>query len=108
MIKKNLLFIIIILALIGGGVAWYISRPSSVDLGGVVPVGIVPQVPTSSGSQFAEVRNKILQNIALLKRVRLDTTILDDPAFLSLREAPEPPPKSLQVQRRNPFLPIGQ
>ncbi|PJE64711.1 MAG: hypothetical protein COU90_00350 [Candidatus Ryanbacteria bacterium CG10_big_fil_rev_8_21_14_0_10_43_42] len=107
MIKKNLVFIIIVLALIGGGIAWYVSRPSPEDFGGVVPVGILPGTP-SANSQFAEVRNKILQNIALLQRVRLDTTILDDPAFLSLEDAPEPPPRSLQIKRRNPFLPIGQ
>ncbi|TSC73403.1 MAG: hypothetical protein G01um101470_94 [Parcubacteria group bacterium Gr01-1014_70] len=97
-IKKNLIFVGGLVAILGLGVFWLFIR----DTGEIVEgeAGIIEQP-----SQYAQVRAEILGTIATLQAVRLDVSVLDDPAFQSLTEAPRPEDVPFAVGKRNPFLP---
>lgn len=98
-LKKNLVFIIGLGVIISIGVYWFFVRESPEDIAEGVDVIEQP-------SQYADVRAEILGTIAILQGVRLDISVLDDPAFRSLREAPRPPEgEPFSVGRRNPFIP---
>ena len=97
-IKQNLFFIIGIILIGGVSVYWFLGR--GVEENVEDDTGVIKQP-----SQFAAVRAEILGTIAILKQIRLDITVLDEPAFKSLTEAPEPPDKPTVVGKRNPFVP---
>ena len=96
-IKKNFVFVggIVLLGLFG--VYWFFGRGTGEEL---PDTGIIKQP-----SQFAAARAEILGTIATLQAVRLDISVLDDPAFQSLTEAPLPPVRTFTVRKRNPFEP---
>ena len=95
-IKKNIVFTVGLVALGGFGLFWFLR-----DTGENIPEeGIVEQP-----SQFAASRAEILGTIATLRAVQLDISVLDDPAFRALTEAPQPPDTLFTVSKRNPFLP---
>ncbi|GEM_PF-6263157 len=97
-LKKNIIFVMILVLIIGVGLYWMTSRGGD-SLDG--EEGIVDQP-----SQYADVRAEILGTVAKLQGVRLDITVLDDPAFRSLTEVPRPwEGASFGVGRRNPFQP---
>jgi hypothetical protein len=99
MLRKNLVFIIALVVIVGAGIYWvayHNTGDSSVDGDAIV----------ERPSQYADVRAEILSIIATLQAVHLDISVLDDPAFRSLTETPrlginDP----LEVGRRNPFAP---
>lgn len=95
--RKNIIFIILVVAILVAGVVWYYSLEpgQGVDTPGVVE---------GSDNEFSRVRDQILANIQALEAIRLDTTILQDEAFLRLRELQR---SSMRIEagRPNPFLP---
>ncbi len=98
-LQKNIIFIVIIVAIVAAAGAWYFYfAPPSTDEGEIVGGAPSPE------NEFARVRDQILANIAILEAIRLDTTILQDPAFLRLKklERVEVP---VEAGRPNPFLP---
>lgn len=96
-IKKNGVFVVGILLIGGIAVYWFAGRGNEEEL---PAEGLIDQP-----SQFAAVRAEILGTIATLQAVRLDISVLDDPAFRSLTEAPQPPDTPFTVGKRNPFEP---
>lgn len=95
---KNNLFFVLGLTLLGGiAIFWFFMRDTGEDL---LIEGIIEQP-----SQFAAVRAEILGTIATLQEVRLDISVLDEPAFRALTEAPQPPDVPFTVGKRNPFIP---
>lgn len=93
MSRTNIIFIGA-LVLIGAGVLWYVY-----SLGGEV-VSVAEQVSAVEG-----VRLNILATIDALRAIRLDTAILDDPAFLELREVERAVVPEALLGRPNPFVP---
>jgi hypothetical protein len=97
-LKNNIIFVVAIIIIIGIGVFWLFFRLDGDQQDGT---GIINQP-----SQFAEVRAEILRTIATLQAVRLDVSVLDDPAFQALTEAPQPlEGVPFSGGRRNPFAP---
>ena len=100
MLKKNLFFIGGLLLIGGLGLYWLMAGGNdepSADADGII----------KKPSQYAAVRAEILHTVAMLKAVKLDVTILDEPAFRSLSEVPrlwEQEPFKVG-ERRNPFVP---
>ena len=94
--RKNIIFIVLVVVIIVAGLVWYYSLEPSQDGGG--------QDAPVSGNEFSVVRDQILANIKALEAIRLDTTILQDEAFLRLRELQR---SSIRIEagRPNPFLP---
>lgn len=95
--KKNLIFIIALVVIAGGGIVWLAWQGGGDE---VLEAGDDREHP----SQYAAVRAEILSTIATLQAVRLDISVLDDQAFRSLSEVPRPV-KEPTVRRRNPFVP---
>lgn len=99
-IKKNLFFVVGLLALGVLGLYWLMSSGENEALEGAE--GSIEQQ-----SQYAAVRADILNTVATLQAIQLDISVLDEPAFRSLSETPrlwENQP--FNVGRRNPFEPI--
>lgn len=97
-LKKNSIFLVGLIALIGFGAYWFLGRDTAEDTGD--SMGIIEQP-----SQFAAVRAEILGTIATLQAVQLDITVLDEPAFRALLESPKLPEGPFEFKKRNPFLP---
>ena len=98
-LKKNLFFVVGLLLLGGLGLYWLMAGGGGEELAGAD--GIIDEP-----SKYAAVRAEILSTVAMLQAVRLDVSVLDDPAFQSLLETPrlwEGQP--FTVGRRNPFTP---
>lgn len=95
-IKKNMVFVVGLAVLGGLGLIWF-SR----DMDESVPGDGIIEQP----SEFAAVRAEILGTITTLRAVQFDISVLDDPAFQALAEAPKPPERPFTVSKRNPFLP---
>ena len=89
------MFVVILALIAGAGLAWYIYfYNGSPDTGGVV-----------STADSGGVRSGILSNIEVLKSIKLDTTVLSDPAFARLQKVILPVVAEPSVGRPNPFLP---
>ena len=108
--KKNIVFIVIVVAVGVLAYLWYSSLSAPSDSQQPVPVVQTPDSgtgPSNSGSEpanYADVRSEILNNISTLKSIRLDISILDDPAFKALQQPTHIEPPPLQLGRANPFL----
>ncbi len=100
MLKKNLFFIGGLLLIGGFGIYWVLTSGSEDVRDGGSGVAEQP-------SKYAVTRAEILQTVAMLQAVKLDITILDEPAFRSLSEVPRLwEQESFKVgERRNPFTP---
>mgnify|MGYP001608651935 FL=1 len=96
-IKNNSFFVLGLVLLIGVGIFWFFMRSAPEDAG---TEGIIEQL-----SQFAAVRAEILGTIATLQEIQLDISVLDEPAFRALAEAPQPPDVPVPIGKRNPFEP---
>lgn len=96
MLKKNAIMLILLLALIGGGIYWYGFRQSPTDEDPGVGV-------SNQESKYADVRREILHTIKTLRAVKLDVTILDDAAFRALVAPVAQPADTRPVSRDNPF-----
>lgn len=94
--RKNIIFIVLIVVILVAGLVWYYSLEPSQS-------GDTKNA-TDSDNEFSRVRDEILANIQALEAIRLDTTILQDEAFLRLRELQR---SSIRIEagRPNPFLP---
>lgn len=99
-IKKNAVFIVGLFVIGGLGLFWFLRGAGEENIS---PEGVIEQQP----SKFAAIRAEILGSIATLQAIKLDISILDDPAFQALTEAPQPPeaPFTASTSKRNPFLP---
>lgn len=96
MSRTNIIFIGA-LVLIGAGVLWYMY-----SLGGATaPAGTAGAGQVSTGEG---VRLNILAAIEALRAIRLDTTILEDPAFLELREVERAVVPEAPLGKANPFV----
>ena len=101
---KPLLFGLGIVVVLGGAYFWYIRQAPDNDAAVVVVSdGEPPTVPTSAAPENAEVA-AVLQAIAIVRDIRLDTKFFEDPRFRALRATPIviPPLKKEDVPKR-PF-----
>lgn len=98
-IKKNAVFIVGLLVIGGLGLFWFFRGTGEENAS---PEGSIEQP-----SKYAAARAEILGSIATLQAMKLDVSILDDPAFQALTEAPQPQetPFTASTSKRNPFLP---
>lgn len=97
--KQNIELAILVIAILGiAGVWFFFIRQSSFD----TLVTVDSTTPMAS-SQAAK---EVLEAVALLKGLRLDTAIFEDPRFLRLGEAAEEVPLVTPRGRVNPFLPF--
>jgi len=91
LMNRNNLFTIILIVLIGGiGYMWYSSSQTPQDAPGA-----------------EEAAATFTQSIAQLERLRtidIDTTIFQDPVFVSLEAPPVPIEAPVTPGRTNPFL----
>ncbi|OGG50033.1 hypothetical protein A2763_03760 [Candidatus Kaiserbacteria bacterium RIFCSPHIGHO2_01_FULL_54_36] len=90
-------WIVVIIAILVAGVAWYAMSPADET------PNVAPTVTAGAG---APVEQGIVATLLTLRAVKLDGTIFSDQAFLSLRDfsteiVPEP------VGRPNPFAPLS-
>lgn len=103
-IKKNIVFIVMILIVLVVGLVWYSSyNEPSVAVDDESPADAIRDVERDS--EYEAVRIQILANIATIEAIRLDTTILQDPAFLVLERPERQAAGPLNPGRPNPFLP---
>lgn len=91
--KPNLLIIVVLAIVVAGGAWWGLS-------GGSTPT---PDLAPAAGDNPIE--RGLVQSLLKLRAVKLDGTILNDPAFVGLRDfstqiVTEP------VGRDNPFAPL--
>ena len=98
--RQNIIFIIVLILIVGlaAGGYMYFSRGSASG-----PLVVSDTAPQSEA--LAATRQGILDNIEAVKSIKLDTTILTDPAFLRLQKVIRPPVEDPGVGRPNPFLP---
>lgn len=95
--RKNIIFIVLVVIILVAGLVWYYSlEPDQTDSG---------QRAAALDNEFSTIRDAILGNIQALEAIRLDTTILEDEAFLRLREIRRPAVR-IETGRPNPFLPL--
>jgi len=86
--RQNILTIVLILAIIGGGYVWY-AYFSSFETG-------APEIKSP-------VSNEFLRRASLLERLDIDTGFFRGSAFLELRSGAPPPPPPEARGRANPF-----
>lgn len=107
-IKKNIVFIVMILIVLVIGVVWYSSytKPSN-TIDGLPSSGSAADAVRGAqrDKEFAALRIQILSNIAAIKSIHLNTTVLQDQAFLILERPERQSTGSLDLGRTNPFLP---
>ena len=97
-LKKNAVFVVGLLVVGGLGLFWFL-RDTGEEI--ISPGGAVEE----QSSKYAAVRAEILGAIEILKAMKLDVTILDEPAFQALTEAPQPTDTPFIINKRNPFVP---
>lgn len=95
--KKNLIISLTIIVIIGVAGYFYASRDRSADI-------LLVSTPTDATT--GAIDNDLLSALRELKRLKLDSSIFDNAAWLSLEDfgkslTPEP------VSRLNPFAPLG-
>ncbi|MBP9757994.1 MAG: hypothetical protein KBD06_05320 [Candidatus Pacebacteria bacterium] len=101
-IKKNMLWIIVLVVVVVGGV-WYGMSGGGVENAQLLTTDVV----NDSGSPTADtVDRDLVETLLTLRAITLSGTIFNDPAFKVLQDfgttiVPEP------VGRDNPFAPIG-
>jgi len=98
--RKNIMFIIMLVLVIGIALAGYMYFSGNAPSGPLVALG-----PGVQPEALAVAREGILANIQVIKDIKLDVTILTDPAFLRLQKVLRPPVEDPGVGRPNPFLP---
>lgn len=97
-LKKNMVFFVGLAILLVVGVYWLFTQSGDEEQR---DAGIIEKP-----SQYAVVRAEILGAIATLQAIRLDISVLDDPAFQSLQALPRPlEGQPFPLKKRNPFLP---
>lgn len=98
--RKNIIFIIMLVLVIGIAIAGYTYFSGNTPSGPLVTLG-----PGAQPEALAVTREGILANIQAIKDIKLDVTILADPAFLRLQKVVRLPVEDPGVGRPNPFLP---
>ena len=99
--RQNIIFIIALVVLVGGAILGYIYFSKGAPSSGAL---ITSDADVGSGD-LATVREGVLDNIKAVKDLKLDVTILSDPAFLRLQKAVRPSVPDPGKGRANPFLP---
>src|SRR3989338_6636337 len=95
--KQNIELAILVIAILGiTGVWFFFLRSPSLDT--IVTVEGEEQVMVSPAAK------EVLDAVAILKEIRLDTAIFEDPRFLQLGEAAEEVNLITPRGRANPFL----
>jgi hypothetical protein len=114
-LKKNGIFIAIIIIVVVVAYLWYANlSPSGDEMVDTVGTGAIASgVPTPSYEPGKEprnyilVRSQILETVDILENdIHLDTTILDSPAFIALQTVNRGQPPAVQIGKRNPFQPF--
>lgn len=91
--RQTIFLIILILALAGGGWIWYQSQQQpAIDTAG--PTADIVEIE----ARMTEIRR--------LKNATLDTTILQDPLFKSLKDITATSGPTVSPGRINPFAPL--
>lgn len=100
-IKKILIFALVIGGLAILAITFFGGSNADPNLNSTLTT--TTQTPTSGQSQ------KFLQSLSQIKSMNLDTTLLNDPAYLNLKDFTRPIVLEDQrlVGRPNPFAPIG-
>lgn len=100
-IKKILIFALVIGGLAVLAITFFGGSNADPNLNSTLTT--TTQTPTSGQSQ------KFLQSLSQIKSMNLDTTLLNDPAYLNLKDFTRPIVLEDQrlVGRPNPFAPIG-
>ena len=98
--KQNIELMILVVAILGIAMVWFffIRQPSLDTL-----VTVEGSMPIAISSPAAK---EVLEAVTILRGLRLDTAIFEDPRFLKLGEAAEAVPFVTPRGRVNPFLPF--
>lgn len=97
--RQNIIALVLLLTLLGFALAWYwYSSP-------ILSEDALVMSDTRISPGLAETRAGILRTIEAMRSIKLDKTILMDPAFLRLTKVARPPVEDPGTGRSNPFAP---
>lgn len=97
--RQNIIFIVLLVAVVGLALLGYTYFSNNSGS------ALISTDTSAASASLANARQGILGNIDAIRSIKLDITILSDPAFLRLQQVVRPPFPDPGLGRANPFLP---